>query len=81
VHYLKDAAGLGGQVLIAIVAARLDRYLEMTGKLARSWRLRHGRPAFIYVPSVVRELPGGLGYRVPARFLDPFTGQPFPAAG
>jgi hypothetical protein len=77
-HYLMDTAGFVRDVLVGIMAARLDAcFSPKLGALRARMRLRYGRPDFFWIPPVYRELPG---YWLPSCTADPFTGKPFPAA-
>jgi hypothetical protein len=71
-HLLTNGVGLVRDVLVGIIAIRLDGVIT---KMVGRWHMRRDRPDFIWVPPSHRGLPGGLGYRFPARPADPFTGQ------
>jgi hypothetical protein len=86
-HYVIDGALFVGFVLRdALVRVISDRINPALAKLPRSltvrgwWRRAEPVVEVIEMPTAYRDLPGGLGYRVPARFADPFTGDPFPTA-
>jgi len=77
-HYVMYGVGFCRDVLEAanaiLVADRLRKVPELSRRLAvRVWWLHRGNPDFILMPPG-RDWPAGLGYRVPARLGDPFTG-------
>jgi hypothetical protein len=86
-HYVIEGALFVGFVLRdALVRVISDRINPALAKLPRSltvrgwWRRAEPVVEVIEMPTAYRDLLGGLGYRVPARFADPFAGDPFPTA-
>lgn len=74
-HYVIDGALFVGLVFRDVLVRLIsDRITTPLAKLAvRVWWLRRGNPDFVLMPPG-RDWPAGLGYRVPARLGDPFTG-------